>query len=401
MMSVADALARIVGALRPTGAETVGLAEAAGRVLASPLTARATQPPRSVSAMDGYAVRAADVAAAPVRLRLIGHIAAGEMPRTPLGPGTCLRILTGAVVPEGADAVVIQENTQADDAHITVLEPISAGRHIRPAGLDFQTGQALVAQGRRLTARDIALAAAMDLPWLTVHRRPHIAILVTGDEVALPGHTRGPAQIVSSNGHGLAAMVKVAGAEPQIVPLVADTRAALNDALAQTRGADLIVTTGGASAGDHDIVQQAFGSGSIDLDFWKIAMRPGKPLLFGRLGDTPILGLPGNPVSCLMCGLLFVWPALAALQGQPGTALPRHPARLAVPLPANDQREDYLRASTTPEPDGLALVTPFGKQDSAMLSVLSGCDALLVRPPHAPAAQAGDVVDIIRFPAGI
>ncbi len=402
MISVAEALARITAGLRPVGCETVGLDVALGRVLAEQPTARATQPPVPVSAMDGYAVRAADVAQVPVILRLTGSIAAGQVADQPVAPGTCQRILTGAPLPPGADAIIIQENTNRDGAAVTVLEASPPGRHIRVAGLDFAFGSALPALGRRLTARDIALAAAMDLPWLTVHRRPRVAILVTGDEVVLPGHPRGPAQIVSSNGHGLAALVRALGGEPQLLPLVADTADALNAALVQARGADLIVTTGGASVGDHDVVRQAFGGGAISLDFWKIALRPGKPLLFGQLGETPVMGLPGNPVSCLVCGLLFVRPALAALHGLPVTPLPRQRARVTQAMPANDQREDYIRSTLNePGPDGLPLITPFGRQDSGMLSVLARSDALLVRAPHAPAVAAGDVVEMVVLADGL
>jgi molybdopterin molybdotransferase len=401
MISVAEALARITGALRPAGREMVGLDAALGRVLADVPLSRTTQPPLPVSAMDGYAVRAADVAAVPVRLRMTGTIAAGQSPDHAVLPGTCQRILTGAPLPPGADAIVIQENSEVVGAEVTVLVPSDAGRHIRVAGLDFAAGMALPAAGRRLTARDVALAAAMDLPWLSVFRRPRVAIAVTGDEVVLPGHERGAEQIVSSNGHGLAALVRALGGVPQLLPLVADTADALAGALAQAQGADLIITTGGASVGDHDVVRQAFGGGSIDLDFWKIALRPGKPLLFGRLGTTPVIGLPGNPVSCLVCGLLFVRPALEILQGLPATPLPLQRARLAQALPANDQRQDYIRSSLSPGADGIPVVTPFGRQDSGMLSVLARSDALLVRTPHAPAMAAGQIVDIALFPDGL
>ena len=393
MLSVAEARGRILAALSPLGAETVPLADAAGRVLAQPVAARLTQPPAAVSAMDGYAVRAAD-AGLGARLRVLGSAPAGHPFAGTVEPGGAVRIFTGAPIPAGADGILLQEDAEAHDGLVTVREAVTAGRWVRPAGLDFAAGEALLAPGRRLRARDIGLAAAANHPWLAVHRRPRIGILATGDEIALPGDPLPAGGIVSSNAHALAAMVRAAGAEPVVLPIAPDDADAIAALAAGARGCDLLVTTGGASVGEHDLVQKALGPQGFALDFWKIAMRPGKPLIWGRLGEVPLLGLPGNPVSALVCGVVFLLPALAALAGLPAAATPTTRAVAGADLAANDQREDYLRSSLA---EGVA--TPFPKQDSSMLKTLARADALLIRAPHAAPLPAGSPVEVIDLAA--
>ncbi len=303
MISVEEARQRLLAALKPLGAEQVALSEAVGRVLAEDVAARRTQPPWPVSAMDGYAVRGADVARMPAILRVVGTVPAGQAYAGTVGREEAVRIFTGAPMPEGADTVVIQEDTERQGDMVDVREAAPVGANVRPAGLDFREGEVGLAAGRRLTARDIGLAAAMNRPWLTVHRKPRIAILPTGDEVVMPGDPVGPNQIVSSNGPALAALVTQCGGLPLLLPIAPDRADALQRIAEAAIGADFLVTTGGASVGEHDIVRDALGASGLALDFWKIAMRPGKPLMVGRYRDTPMMGLPGNPVSSLVCGV--------------------------------------------------------------------------------------------------
>ncbi|MBT5413306.1 MAG: molybdopterin molybdotransferase MoeA, partial [Rhodospirillaceae bacterium] len=309
MISVEDARAHILEAFSVLPAEEIALAEAAGRVLAEDLVARRTQPPAAVSAMDGYAVRAADITAAPVTLRQIGAVPAGASHDGALGQGECVRIFTGAPLPEGADAIVIQEDVEAQGDDIRIAQAVPAGTYVRPAGLDFKAGETGLAAGRRLTARDIGLAAAMNRPWLRVRQKPRIAILASGDEVVMPGDPIGPNQIVSSNSHALAAFVRARGGQPVMLGIARDTIQSIRETAAAARDADLLLTTGGASVGDHDLIQEALGEDGLDLDFWRIAMRPGKPLMFGRMASTALLGFPGNPVSSMVCALIFLGPA--------------------------------------------------------------------------------------------
>ena len=393
MQSVAEARGRILAGLRPTAPETLALAEAAGRVLAQAVQARLTQPPAAVSAMDGYAVRAAD-AVPEALLRVIGAAPAGHPFAGIVGPGQALRIFTGAFVPEGADAILLQEDATAEGDTVLVRQAVQPGRWVRPAGLDFTAGETLLAPGRRLTARDIGLAAAANHPWLAVHRRPRIAILATGDEIALPGDPLPAGGIVSSNAHALAALVRAAGAEAVVLPIAPDNADAIAGLAQGARGCDMLVTTGGASVGEHDLVQQALGPQGFALDFWKIAMRPGKPLIWGRLGETPMLGLPGNPVSALVCAVVFLLPAIAVLSGAPARETATEAATAGADLTANDQREDYLRCTLSE--DG-AVATPFPRQDSSMLKTLARADALLLRAPFAPALAAGGPVRVIRL----
>ncbi|MEQ8248613.1 MAG: molybdopterin molybdotransferase MoeA [Alphaproteobacteria bacterium] len=398
-MPVADALGRITGALHPLPPESVGLAQAHGRVLAEDVAARLTQPPAAVSAMDGYAVRAADVARVPATLAVIGEVPAGASFDRAVGPGEAVRIFTGAPVPAGADAIVIQEDTVREGDAVTVNEGAPAGRFIRPAGLDFSVGDVRLQKGRLLTARDIGLAAAMNVPWLMVTRKPRIALLATGDEIVRPGEPVGPNQIVSSNALALAALIAARGGEAVDLGIARDNRASLTAMAEGARGADMLITLGGASVGDHDLVQRVLGEQGLDVDFWRIAMRPGKPLMFGTIGDTPMLGLPGNPVSSLVCGLVFVSAALHTMLGRSGDYLETDTARLGRDLPANDERQDYLRATLTRDDSGALVATPFGKQDSSMLSRLAAAQALVIRPPGAPAATQGTQVPIVRIEA--
>lgn len=404
MIPVAEALERILAGFAPLPAEQVSLSSALGRILAAPVIARRTQPPADVSAMDGYAVRAADVATAPVTLKQVGESPAGGAFDGEIGAGEAVRIFTGAPVPAGADCIIIQEDTEADGDAITVTEAGQAGRYIRKAGLDFSEGDTGVAAGRVLGARDLALAAAMNCPWLSVRRKPRVAILATGDEVVMPGDPVGPNQIVSSNSIALAAVVEACGGEPVVLGIAPDEAGALRAMTDGARGHDLLVTTGGVSVGDRDLVRQVLGEEGLDVDFWRVAIRPGKPLMFGKLGETPVLGLPGNPVSTLVCALLFLRPALAVMLGadmEQADAEWHRDARLAAALPANDRRQDYLRARLGRDEDGALTASPFERQDSSMLSLLADADGLVIRPPHAPPASAGELVQVLLFPSGL
>ena len=401
MISVTEARARILEGLAPTAAEIIPLMDGAGRVTAAPVIARLSHPPADVSAMDGYAVRSAD-ASTGARLSLIGAAPAGHPFAGRLGAGEAVRLFTGSVVPAGADSILIQENATLSDGVVTVNEPTSPGRHIRPMGQDFRSGETLISAGQRLTPRSIGLAAAAGHAWLTVHRRPRIVILSTGDEIVLPGEPVPPGGVVSSNGPALAALVRVAGGEPVLLPTASDDVAAIAGAADAARGAEMLLTTGGASVGDHDLVQAALAGRGMVLDFWRIAMRPGKPLIHGRLGTVPMLGLPGNPVSALVCAILFLLPAIAKLSGLPGDPPLAEPVRLGAALPANDIREDYVRASLLTQVDGLWVAEPYAKQDSGMISRLAAADALIIRPPFAPSCAVGETVLAIRLaPLGV
>ena len=398
MLSVDEARERILAGLRPTPAEVVALAEAWGRVSATPLHARLHQPPADVSAMDGFALRAADGALG-ARLRVVGCAPAGHPWAGTLRDGEALRIFTGSFVPAGADAILLQEDATEAEGVISVNETVARGRHIRRAGQDFSAGDILIAAGKRLNSRQIGLAAAGNHPWLAVHRRPRVAILATGDEIALPGEPIPAGGIVSSNAHALAAFVLALGGEPTVLPIARDDFAAIAEGADAARGADLLVTTGGASVGAHDLVQVGLARKGMQLDFWKIAMRPGKPLMFGELAGMPVLGLPGNPVSALVCAVLFLYPALSRLSGLPGDPPPRSRAVLGAPLPANDRRADHLRARLVEAGDGPPVATAFERQDSAMLRLLAHADALILRAPQAAAAVAGEMVEVIRLGA--
>lgn len=407
LLSVAAALDRVLAtATEPLEAETVPLAEGFGRTLAADLSARRTQPPFDVSAMDGYAVQALDTARPGVPLRVVGQSAAGMGYRGQLASGEAVRIFTGAPVPPGADAILIQENASWDGDSLTAREPAVAGRHIRRAGLDFTEGEIGLGAGSRLNPAELALAAAMNHAHVPVVRRPRVAILATGDELVAPGTQPGPDQIVASNSFAVAALVKAAGGHPVDLGIVRDDLDLLEAAIRGARdgNADVLVTLGGASVGDHDLVQAALVRAGMDLSFWRIAMRPGKPLMHGRIGSMRVLGLPGNPVSSIVCGILFVRPLVRALSGDPHAAVhATEPAVLATDLPANDARADYLRGTLESPPGGGPLLArSHSSQDSSMLRVLAGAGCLIVRLPFAPAARAGErcsVLRLDRFPA--
>lgn len=400
MISVEEALRSVVDGVAPLAIETVPLTEAIHRVLAADIVARRTQPPAAMSAMDGYAVRAADAARVPVTLTVAGEVAAGRPCEGAVKPGTAVRIFTGGVVPDGADAVVIQEDTVREGDRVTVKEAAIAGRHIRPAGVDFTQGATILAAGRRLADRDLALAAAMNYPALPVRRRPKVAILATGDELVPPGTDPGPGQIVYSNGFALRAFAEHEGAEVIDLGVVPDRIDATIAAIRAAREAraDVLLTTGGASVGDHDLVHHALHDQGVDMAFWKVAMRPGKPMMHGRLGELRVLGLPGNPVSCYVCAVLFAGPLIRALQGRVDTGPATEFAILGRDLPANDLRQDYMRAALSLDGDGRTVATPFQNQDSSLLSVLSASGALLIRPPLAPATKAGQPCVILKLP---
>jgi molybdopterin molybdotransferase len=399
LLSVDEAVARIVATVTPLAEELVSLDEALGRTLATPLKATRTQPPFPASAMDGYAVRATDTENAPAGLRIIGMAAAGHGFHGTVGPGQAVRLSTGAPMPAGTDAVLIKENaaTVGDDT-VIAREPAMAGRHIRQPGLDFREGEVLLAAGRRLGVREIALAAAMNHARVPVRRRPKVAIISTGDELVRPGKAPGPDQIVASNDLGLAAFVRLNGGEPHNLGIVIDDEQAIGEAVdaALAIPADILVTLGGASVGDHDLVQAALLDKGMALDFWRIAMRPGKPLMFGRFRRTQVLGLPGNPVSSIVCALLFLRPLIASLLGAP-QADPSESAHLGGDLKENDDRQDYLRAALAPGDSGLPTATALSPQDSSGLAVLAKADCLIIRPPHAPLAKVGEPCRIIRL----
>ncbi len=398
LISVAHALEHVLAHAEPLPAEEVPLAEADGRVLAANLKALRTQPPADVSAMDGYAVRAADVASAPVRLKVIGEVAAGRPFLAAVGPGQAARIFTGGFVPEGADTIVVQEVTRRDGDGVEVQKPAAQGRHVRKRGLDFKAGDILFAKGHRLTARDLALAAAMNHPLVPVYRAPKVALFATGDELVPPGVEPGPGQIVYSNGFTLAALARAEGAAVTDLGVINDTLQATVTAIRDARDvpADILVTTGGASVGDYDFVQPAFATEGMTLSFWKVAMRPGRPLMHGRLGAMHVLGLPGNPVSSYVCAILFLVPLLRRMIGRSDFATTTESAVLGCDLPENDERADYLRASLKAGPDG-AVATPFPLQDSSMMAPLAKADCLVIREPYAPAAKAGSRCTIVKL----
>lgn len=384
MITVNAALDGIFALLSPLSVEEVPLRDAAGRVLAQPVHATRDQPPFATSVMDGYAVRNEDVQPG-ARLTVVGEAAAGHATTQSLGASEAIRIFTGAPVPSGATRVVIQEDVDRDGDTITLKASLDPQAYIRPAGADFRAGRSLEAP-TRITPAILTLAASMNLPILPCTRRPIVAIIATGDELVMPGETPRADQIIASNALGLAAIVEAEGAVARVLPIARDTLPSLETALELTKGADLIVTIGGASVGDHDLVRQT----SVTLDFFKVAMRPGKPLMAGRFGQTPMIGLPGNPVSSLVCGHIFLRPALRVLQGLPRKPLPRESAPLAAPLTANGPREHYMRARL----DNGA-VTAAERQDSGLISVLADSNVLIARAPHDDPRATGDLVDYV------
>jgi molybdopterin molybdotransferase len=397
-MPVAEALQRVLADARALPAEPVKLNDAFGRVLTENVIALRTQPPAAVSAMDGYAVRAVDVATTPVTLKVIGEVAAGRPFAGQIGQGQAARIFTGGVMPTGSDTVVIQELTTRTGDSVTIQKPTAKNRNVRAQGIDFARDQVLLRKGHRLTDRDLMLAAAMNHSDLRVHRRPKVAVLGTGDELVPPGSTPGPGEIVYSNGFALSALAHDEGAEVHDLGIARDRVEDIVAAVRRAResSADILVTTGGASVGEHDLVQRALAAEGLNLSFWRVALRPGRPMMHGRLGGMQVLGLPGNPVSSFVCAFLFLVPLIRCLAGRQDVEQMPEPARLGSDLPVNDERADYLRATLTPGVEGL-IATPLPDQDSSLMAALAKADCLLIRPPYAPAAPAGSDCVILKL----
>ena len=398
LMPVAEALQRVLADAKPLPAEMAPLADVLDRVLTEDVGALRTQPPAAVSAMDGYGVRASDVAHAPVTLKLIGEVAAGHPFEGEVGPGEAARIFTGGVMPAGSDTVVIQELTSTDGKTVTIQKATTKGRNVRAQGIDFALDQLLLRQGQRLSDRDLMLAAAMNHPRLSVHRQPKVAVLGTGDELVSPGSKPNPGEIVYSNGFALTALARNEGA---IVSDLGIARDRITDIVAAVRrarewGADILVTSGGASVGEHDLVQRALASEGLDLSFWRVALRPGRPMMHGRLGDMQVLGVPGNPVSSYVCAFLFLVPLIRRLAGRLDVEHAPARARLGRELPANDERANYLRATLELGSDGLVAM-PLPDQDSSLMAPLAKAACLVIREPHAPAAAAGSDCVILKL----
>ncbi len=394
LLPVDEALTRILNGIKPVGVETILLDQALGRVLAKTVIAKRDQPPFPASAMDGYAVRFDDIITLPATLKRVGTSAAGHAFKGKVKPGTAVRILTGAPVPKDTDTVVIQENTITDGTVLTVVQETQRGKNIRRAGLDFAKGDMLVPAGTKLSARDIGLLAAGNAVTIKVYRRPKLVLFTTGDELVLPGDRPRADQIISSNSHALTAMASQFGAEVVNLGIVKDSLKATIAAIKKGLGADILLTTGGASVGDHDYVQEAFKACGVKINFWKIALRPGKPFMYGRKDKTHVMGLPGNPVSALVTALIFLKPLLDLMTGLP-VQNETTTAILDGHLEANDSRQDYMRATLKIAPDGRRIVSPFAAQDSSMQRTLQSSQALIVRPPHAPAAHSGTEIPVL------
>lgn len=391
LLPVSEALTRLLEPVRAvTSTECVTLHQAAGRVLAHDLAARLTQPPFHASAMDGYALRAGDAPEIGAELTVIGQAAAGHAFEGQVGPGECVRIFTGAPLPDGADSILIQEDAERlSDNRIRTKFPVIAGRHVRPRGQDFVEGEAVLLAGTRLDYAHLTVAAAMNHPEVAVLRRPRVAVLATGDELVQPGQNLQPSQIIASNTFGIAALVRANGGEVIDLGIIPDRQDLIEQAISRAvdEKVDVLVTLGGASVGDHDLVQASLKAQGMELDFWRIAMRPGKPLMVGSLGQMRVLGLPGNPVASLVCGTLFLEPVVAKLAGV--TPKSRKAEALAGrALSANDQRQDYLRARLVRDNKGRLIAEPFDRQDSSMMKIFAHADCLIVRPPHAPELAA-------------
>lgn len=390
MISVDEALAHLFSLVSPLDAEEVPLARGVGRVLAQDAVARRDQPPFAASAMDGYAVQDTDARSGAV-LTVIGEAAAGHRSDQQVSKGQAVRIFTGAPVPDGADRIIIQEDVTRAGDQITLGDPLDSGRHIRAAGGDFKTGDALTAP-RILTPADIALLAAMNIASVQVTRKPQVALLSTGDELVMPGETPGPDQIIASNTFGLKALLEQHGAQARILPIARDTRPSLKAAFGLAEGADLLVTIGGASVGDHDLVGAVAADLGVEQAFYKVKMRPGKPLMAGKMGDAAMVGLPGNPVSAMVCGHVFLRPMIRAMLGLGASRLPRQTARLTQDIPQTGPREHYMRA----EVQG-GQITAAPEQDSAFLSVLANANALMIRPAGDGPRQIGDQVEYLAI----
>jgi molybdopterin molybdotransferase len=399
LLPVAEALERILTGAEPLPAVEMPLKDALGRVLTQDLVARRTQPPAAVSAMDGYAVRGADVSKAPASLAVIGEVAAGRPFAGAIEPGQATRIFTGGVMPQGSDTVVIQEHTGRDGNRVIVKTITESGRNVRREGIDFRAGDKLLTRGTRLTDRDLMLAAAMNYPTVPVHRAARVAVLGTGDELVMPGAEPGPGEIVYSNGFALAALARTSGAEVTELGIAGDRIAEIAQKIraAREQRADVLLISGGASVGDHDLVQRTLAQEGLELSFWRIAMRPGRPMMHGILDGMHVLGVPGNPVSSYVCSFLFLLPLLRKLSGR--TDIEHRPlaATLGRELAANDEREDYLRATLAESPDGSLVATPVPAQDSSLMANLAKADCLLIRAPHAPSARPGSRCVILKL----
>lgn len=401
LLPLAEAKARILASVpKERPAEDIELEYAAGRTLAEPLAARRTQPPKAVSAMDGYAVRASDIVQLPAKLKLIGESTAGHGFPGSIGPRETVRIFTGAPVPEGCDSILVQEHARADGGYVEALEPVASGRHIRAKGIDFSFGDVLLAKGQRLGAAHVALAAGMNCAKVKVVKRPRVAILSAGDELVRPGGAIGEDQIAATNSYAIAALVETGGGEARDLGIAKDELGAIEKFINAARefGADLLVTLGGASVGDYDLVRPALARLGMELNFWKVAMRPGKPVVHGRLRDMIILGLPGNPAAAFVAGVVFLMPLVRALCGDPGAHLDQSEAAiLGNALRGNDSRHDFMRAKLEPSDRGLPVATPFAEQDSSLLRILAQSQCLIVREPYAKPAAAGGLCRIIRL----
>jgi molybdopterin molybdotransferase len=397
-LSVEEALAKILeGAKGPLAVEDAPLSQAFGRTLAKDLAARRTQPPKALSAMDGYALRAAE-AAGP--LKVIGESAAGRGFAGVCGPGEAVRIFTGAPLPDGADAVLIQEDARRNGDAVSATAPVEPGKNVRVAGIDFRAGDAILRQGRRLSPADVALAASADHATLPLARPPRVGVLATGDELVAPGFPRGPDQIVASNSYAVLGLIAACGGEAVDLGLCGDQTDAIEAAIAgaQRQKIDVLVTIGGASVGDHDLVRGALAREGMALNFWRVNMKPGKPLIHGHIGPMTVLGLPGNPVSAVVCGELFLKPLIRALCGDPQAGADRsEPAFTAKALKAGGPRREYLRATLAYDAEGRLLATPQPDQDSSLNRVLSQSEALLIRDSGASACAAGAPVRVLRL----
>lgn len=388
MISVAEALDHLFALVSPLDTETVPIRQSAGRVLAEPVVARRDQPPFATATMDGYAVRTGDIVPG-AQLQVIGEAAAGHAGVGTVGPDQAMRIFTGAPVPDGADRVLIQEDTTRDGDTVTVSETPDGAAYIRPAATDFRAGDTLPAP-LRLRPNDLVLAAAMNLPALPCTRKPDVALIATGDELVMPGEKPGPDQIIASNALGLAALLRAEGAIPRLLPIARDTKESIATAFDLAHGADLIVTIGGASVGDHDLVQTVSRDRGMNPAFYKVAMRPGKPLMAGRMDGVPMIGLPGNPVSAMVCGHVFLLPALRVMLGLPAAPTERRSAELSEDLGPNGPREHYMRARLES-----GRIRALSRQDSGLMGVLADANALLVRPPGDGPVSAGNQVSYL------
>lgn len=395
MLPLDEAFAKVAEGIPVLSSEQISVSESLGRVLAEDVAARLTQPPSAVSSMDGYAVRSADVLSQPVTLTRIGESQAGGPFEGLVGNGECVRIFTGAPMPQGCDAVIMQEDCDVEGERITFKEVAFDGKFVRRAGLDFNSGDVLLKKGQRLTARHIGLLCSMNVPWVKVYRKPRVAILATGDELVMPGEAVRDSQIISSNSLMIAAMVQAMGGIALNLGIAGDTEESLRETLKGLEGADLLITSGGVSVGEYDLVRKVLGEEGLNIDFWRIAMKPGKPFMFGHIGNKPAMGLPGNPVSSYITAFLFLRPALRKMQG--GVFEQDKPMRaiLGADVPANTTRQEYRRAVFSKDEAGRLIATPYDKQDSAMLANLANCEGFIIRPVHAPAQQVGEETDVI------